>query len=223
MGFFATFLLRPYARDTRAPQSPPFRRWRFLSNSAKADFFDFLFGPRPAVVSPMPIYPGRMSPRWRAEPRFHKREHHRVAHHHPVFVDKSGIEKGRHSNSPRAVTGLMDDDSLQDGDAVMTQSGIRIFIGSGDHHRLEDFVSPSEIKGLSRRRRSSLAAIEAHPGRQRSRQSPARRHRAVGGGARPRHHSGRDDHRPQRPQNSLRRALSGWMRNRIQSGCKPVA
>lgn len=161
MGFFATFLpLR--ARHTGAAVAAV-SALAFPLDLAKADFFDFLFGPRPAVVSPMPIYPGRMSPRWRAEPRFHKREHHRVAHHHPVFVDKSGIEKGRHSNSPRAVTGLMDDDSLQDGDAVMTQSGIRIFIGSGDHHRLEDFVSPSEIKGLSRRRRSSLAAIEAHP------------------------------------------------------------
>ncbi len=56
---------------------------------------------------------------------------------------------------------LMNDESLQDGDAVMTRAGIRIFVGdSSEHHKLTDFKKISEIKGLSKRERSALADLD---------------------------------------------------------------
>jgi hypothetical protein len=67
-----------------------------------------------------------------------------------------------HPVGPVPPTDLMDDDSLRRGDAVMTPSGIRIFIGSsGDHHEPEDFRKPSEIKGLPKVERKALAALDA--------------------------------------------------------------
>ncbi|MDQ6703273.1 MAG: hypothetical protein M3Z96_09335 [Pseudomonadota bacterium] len=67
-----------------------------------------------------------------------------------------------HPVGPLAPTDLMDDESLRRGDAVMTPTGIRIFIGSsGDHHDPEDFRKPSEIKGLSKVERKALAALDA--------------------------------------------------------------
>lgn len=163
MGLFAT-LPSPCARHAAVAAAAALAVASPL-DSANAGFFDFLFSPQPAIERPMmSVYPGRPPPRWRAEPRFHKRERSHLAHRHPIFVEKTGIEKGPHSKPPHLATNLMDDDSLQEGDAVMTQRGIRIFIGSGEHHRLDDFVDLSEIKGLSRRHRSSLAAIEAPPG-----------------------------------------------------------
>ena len=55
----------------------------------------------------------------------------------------------------------MDDESLRPGDAVVTASGIRIFIGSsGSHHAPEDFRKLSEIKGLPKRERKALAALD---------------------------------------------------------------
>ena len=63
---------------------------------------------------------------------------------------------------PQAPTDLMDDASLHRGDAVMTQAGIRIFMGdSGSHHDPEDFLKISEIKKLSNRERSALVALDA--------------------------------------------------------------
>ena len=48
------------------------------------------------------------------------------------------------------------------GDAVMTQAGIKIFVGySSGHHQPEDFRKISEIKKLSKRERSALAALDA--------------------------------------------------------------
>ncbi|VFU08249.1 conserved protein of unknown function [Methylocella tundrae] len=56
----------------------------------------------------------------------------------------------------------MDDDSLRDGDAVMTPDGIRIFTGSSStHHSTDDFAKISEIKGLPSRERNVLLAIDA--------------------------------------------------------------
>jgi hypothetical protein len=63
---------------------------------------------------------------------------------------------------PLAPTDLMDDESLRPGDAVMTPSGIRIFVGSsGSHHEPDDFRKLSEIKGLPKRERKALAALDA--------------------------------------------------------------
>ena len=67
-----------------------------------------------------------------------------------------------HPVGPVPPTDLMDDDSLRPGDAVVTPTGIRIFIGSsGSHHAPEDFRKPSEIKGLSKVERKALAALDA--------------------------------------------------------------
>ena len=63
---------------------------------------------------------------------------------------------------PHAPTDLMDDASLHRGDAVMTQAGIRIFVGdSSDHHQPEEFRKISEIKKLSQRERKALTALDA--------------------------------------------------------------
>ena len=65
----------------------------------------------------------------------------------------------------RAVD-LMDDDSLRDGDAVMTADGLRVFIGEkGPHHEQDDFVKVSETDGLTRRKRAALLAVDkGYPG-----------------------------------------------------------
>ncbi len=71
------------------------------------------------------------------------------------------VVEDNHPVGPVPPTDLMDDDSLQPGDAVMTASGIRIFIGPpGDHHAPEDFRKPSEIKGLPKVERKALAALD---------------------------------------------------------------
>ncbi|MGH6800260.1 MAG: hypothetical protein ACRECZ_02385 [Methylocella sp.] len=72
------------------------------------------------------------------------------------------IVADNHPVEPLAPTDLMDDDSLRRGDAVMTASGIRIFMGSsGTPHAPQDFMKLSEIKGFSTRERKALAALDA--------------------------------------------------------------
>jgi hypothetical protein len=45
---------------------------------------------------------------------------------------------------------------------VMTQDGLRVFVGDeGPHHSQGDFASVSETEGLSRRARSALLAVDA--------------------------------------------------------------
>ncbi len=128
---------------------------------AYAGFFDFLFGPPPAAQSY--AYPGgepfRATPgfRRRAEHPIHRRVHALVTHRKVILADKSDPVVG-----PQAPVDLMDDDSLRHGDAVMTQAGIKIFVGySSDHHQPEDFRKISEIKKLSKRERSAFAALDA--------------------------------------------------------------
>ncbi len=71
------------------------------------------------------------------------------------------VEAKAHPVAPGSVD-LMDDDSLRDGDAVMTADGLRIFVGSeGRHHSSDDFARISETEGLSRRERSALLAVDA--------------------------------------------------------------
>jgi hypothetical protein len=124
---------------------------------AQAGFFDFLFGQlfQSRPVRPFEGYFGGMPGHWRAEPSFHRHRHKLSAHRKMVVADS-------HPVGPVPPTDLMDDDSLRRGDAVMTPSGIRIFIGpSGDHHEPEDFRKPSEIKGLPKVERKALAALDA--------------------------------------------------------------
>jgi hypothetical protein len=120
---------------------------------ATAGFFDFLF---PPAQPTMPAY--------RPPPRQHFFRH-RIAHveHHKKKVAAAPrhriVEAKTQPVAPGAVD-VMDDDSLRDGDAVMTQDGLRIFIGSeGGRHSSDDFARISETEGLSRRERSALLAI----------------------------------------------------------------
>ena len=124
---------------------------------ASAGFFDFLF---PSYQPPAPVY--RPPP-----PHFF---HRRVAHveHHPKKVAVAHhriVEAKTHPVAPGTVD-VMDDDSLRDGDAVMTSDGLRIFVGSaGDHHNRDDFVKISETEGLPRSERSALLALDvSHEG-----------------------------------------------------------
>ena len=124
---------------------------------AQAGFFDFLFGPPPQTqaVRPFEAYPGHF--RRHADPRFHRHTHNFTAHRKLVVADRTD-----HKVGPQAPIDIMDDDSLQHGDAVMTQAGIRIFVGdSSDHHQPEEFRKISEIKKLSQRERKALAALDA--------------------------------------------------------------
>lgn len=125
-------------------------------NIAQAGFFDFLFGPpQTQSVRPYDAYPNHF--RRHADRNFHWRAHNFAARRKLVVADRRD-----HPVGPHAPTDLMDDASLHSGDAVMTQAGIRIFVGySGSHHEPEDFRKISEIKKLSQRERSALAALDA--------------------------------------------------------------
>jgi len=122
---------------------------------AHAGFFDFLFGQlfQGRAVRP---YEGYADPGFRrhADRGFHR-------HGHKLSARRKTVVADNHPVGPLAPTDLMDDESLRRGDAVMTASGIRIFIGSsGNHHEPEDFRKPSEIKGLSKVERKALAALD---------------------------------------------------------------
>jgi hypothetical protein len=133
---------------------------------AHAGFFDFLFGlvERPAV-RPYGGYFGGMPGHWGADPGFRRRADSFRRHGHKLSLRRKLVVADDHPVGPLAPTDLMDDESLRPGDAVMTASGIRIFIGSsGDHHEPEDFRKPSEIKGLPKRERKALAALDAQGG-----------------------------------------------------------
>jgi hypothetical protein len=124
--------------------------------SANAGFFDFLFAPlQPAapVYRPQPhVY----------RPHFEHRQRAYSGHKKALAARSHKIVEAK---IPRALThgriDLMDDDSLKDGDAVMTEGGIRIFVGSeGSHHRSDDFAQISEAESLSRRERAALLAMD---------------------------------------------------------------
>ena len=130
---------------------------------AQAGFFDFLFGPPVPAVRSYEGYFGGMPGHWGADPGFRRHgdpSFHR--HRHKLSAHRKMVVADSHPVGPVPPTDLMDDDSLRRGDAVMTPSGIKIFIGpSGDHHEPEDFRKPSEIKGLPKVERKALAALAA--------------------------------------------------------------
>src|ERR1700730_11096879 len=128
---------------------------------AHAGFFDFLFPQfQTPAVRPFEGRPGYMSRHWGADPRFYRHSFHKhklSARRNVILADHTD-----HPVRPHAPIDLMNDDSLHEGDAVMTQAGIRIFTGvSGSHHKPEDFRKLSEIKGLSKLERKALAAVDA--------------------------------------------------------------
>ena len=56
----------------------------------------------------------------------------------------------------------MDDESLRNGDVVMTADGIRVFTGSaGSQHSEDEFAKLSDIKGMSKTQRSALLFIDS--------------------------------------------------------------
>lgn len=134
---------------------------------AHAEFFDFLFGPPPQTpaVRPYEAYPGHRPAHLGAGPGHHRRaDRGSHDHEHKFAVRRTLIAAGKtdHPVRPRAPADLTDDDSLRKGDAVMTPAGIRIFAGdSGNRHEPEDFRKLSEIKGLPKRERNALAALDA--------------------------------------------------------------
>jgi hypothetical protein len=129
---------------------------------AHAGFFDFLFGPPPQTRAVEPYYPYPGHFRRHADrgfPRHVDRGFHRHAHQLTARVKL--ITTDKHPVGLLGPIDIMDDNSLKHGDAVMTQAGIRIFVGySSSHHEPEDFRRISEIKKLSRRERSALAALD---------------------------------------------------------------
>ena len=132
---------------------------------AHAGFFDFLFGQpfQTPAANPYEGYFGGMPGHWGADPGFRRRADRGFHRHgHKLSARRKMVVADNHPVGPVPPTDLMDDESLRRGDAVMTPTGIRIFIGSsGDHHEPEDFRKPSEIKGLSKTERKALAALDA--------------------------------------------------------------
>lgn len=130
-------------------------------NIAQAGFFDFLFGLQDPAARSYDAYPGHPQGaypeyRKRADYGSHRHAHKNTARRKLIVADKSD-----HPIGPQAPVDIMNDESLQRGDAVMTHAGIRIFVGySGGRHRPEDFRKISEIKKLSQRERSALAALD---------------------------------------------------------------
>ncbi len=122
---------------------------------ANAGFFDFLFAPlHPA----QPAYsPQQYAP---SLPKKKKAAAHKpknlVARLNPAHGP--GVRAG-------AVVGLMDDQSLRNGDVVMTAEGLRVFTGSGGpRHSEDDFARISDIKGLSKTQRGALLALDVGAG-----------------------------------------------------------
>jgi hypothetical protein len=135
--------------------------------NAQAGFFDQLFGQlfRPPVYRAHPAYPP-----WGAPPGFRQRWH-RFGHYHGrdsqardrfiVIERPDEAEEGEQPAERQQPVDIMQDESLEFGDAVMTEAGIRIFVGDpGDSHGPEEFRRPSEVRGLSKIERKALAALD---------------------------------------------------------------
>lgn len=150
MTFFKTSILGFAASAALALTLP--------ATPAEAGFFDFLFQPQPAPAfpspGPLPGDPNYVHLRRKAKPI--------SLHRAKPAAEKLRVAKGSFG-PPLPGPGLMDDDSLREGDAVMTQSGIRVFMGgSSRRHRAEDFASLSDIKSIPKQARNALLAIDAH-------------------------------------------------------------
>ncbi len=135
--------------------------------SAQAGFLDELFGQlfRPPVYK---SYPPR--PPWAAPPGYRHRQHrfgsgallYGWARGRFIPVERpDDAEEDEQRAERQQPTNIMEDESLRRGDAVMTEAGIRIFVGhSGDSHGPGDFRRPSEVRGLSKVERKALAALD---------------------------------------------------------------
>lgn len=126
----------------------------FPFSAANAGFFDFLFAP----LHPVPVQPSyseQYRPQFPRHKQAARRPRNLVAKLHPS-------RDSRNAHSAPAIVTLMDDESLRNGDAVMTADGIRIFTGSsGGHHSDDDFAKISETDGLSKTERSTLVFLDS--------------------------------------------------------------
>jgi hypothetical protein len=135
-----------------------------FSGTARAGFFDFLFGPppqAPAARGYEPYPPHMRAPRyplrWRAFRKHQHREHQFTARRTLIVANIA-----EHPGRLGGPVDLMEDESLRKGDAVMMPGGIRIFVGyPGSPHTPEDFRKPADVNGLSKRERKAFAGLDA--------------------------------------------------------------
>ncbi|MBO0734791.1 MAG: hypothetical protein J2P49_10865 [Methylocapsa sp.] len=122
------------------------------AGGAQAGFFDDLFGlffrPPPYRIYSAPA------------PRRHSWAHNpgkRTSEHKKTNLAKTPAPL----MGPQKPVGIMEDETLRKGDAVVTENGIRIFAGApGPHHEPRDFKKPTEIRRLSKTERKAFAALE---------------------------------------------------------------
>ena len=126
--------------------------------SAQADFLDSLFG-----QSDPPSQASNVEAR---APRPHGKHGRMVKQSHRANRKvQASSDKGSSVPSDVLVrqktTGLLEDASLRQGDAVMTKYGIRVFSGkAGPHHKMEEFMSLRRVHHLKKEARVVLTAID---------------------------------------------------------------
>jgi hypothetical protein len=127
--------------------------------SARAGLFDFF---NPAPPEPQYVTIERPDPAV-APPLITPLPPHRVEIHRRISIvhrnpsDKGPVLTGKFAD-------LQKDGTLREGDAVMTQGGIRIFAGDPQGpHRPSEFAKLDDAKGLTSTEQVALAAIDAHP------------------------------------------------------------
>jgi hypothetical protein len=131
--------------------------------SAQAGFFDFFFAPpSPSPAEQYAPYRGlrhHILPGTPGRGLSFSRERKRGAHRKLRLAAKED-----QAVKPARPVGIMEDESLRKGDAVVTPAGIRIFVGAiSSRHKPQDFKAPAEVKGLSKRVRKAFATLEAKP------------------------------------------------------------
>jgi hypothetical protein len=138
----------------------------FPFSAANAGFFDFLFAP----LHPAPVQPS-YSDQYNAQSFPRKK---RVAARRPkvVVARMHPGHDGHGAHSAPTVVSLMDDESLRNGDVVMTPDGLRVFTGSsGGHHNDDDFARITETEGLSKTELSTLLFLDTGAADARAEQS----------------------------------------------------
>jgi len=126
------------------------------ATSAQAGFFDLFFQQPQRQSAPTTYYDYGGAPLDEQAPvirRVPAAPHRRITVLNKDRGDLT-LPKGPHSEE------LLDDNTLRDGDAVMTEKGVRIYAGSSRGKK--DFVRLAETKGLSAQETSQLAEINAH-------------------------------------------------------------
>ncbi len=132
-------------------------------DSGAHQFFSAIFGGA-AAQSPMLQSPAREADAREADPAERRVRTERAR---PLTVrrrpDRPTLVAAQGPSKPRVVP-ILEDATLQRGDAVMTARGVRIFVGSASGaHSPADFVSLDEAKHLSKDAASVFAALDRLP------------------------------------------------------------